>query len=447
MNTVLTVAGSDPCGGAGVPVDLKTFSAYGVYGYSAISAIVAQNTKGVNASTPIASDFLKAQIEAVFSDTRPLATKTGMLATEESIKTVSAIFKKNRVKNLVVDPVIKSSNGKVLLTSKGIEELKLSLLPLALLVTPNISEAEVLSGIKIKTNADKKRAAKKILGFGVKAVLIKGGHGTKNADDFLFDGKKVHNFPAPRLIKKNIHGTGCVLSAAITAGLAQNLDLISAVEKAKDFITQSIGRAIDPGSGDLVLEPLNGLYAEAEKHRLMQKALHFIQTLKENKIGGLIPEVQSNLGLAIGNAKGLNDVIGIPGRIIRNGDDAYTVSPPMFGGSRHVADIVLTVMTHDSTKRAVMNIKYSDQLLSICKKLKYKIASFDRADEPKKVKALEGSSLEWGTDKAIRDFGSVPDIIFDLGGFGKEEMIRVIANDCNDLLKRILKINLMAKKL
>ncbi len=447
MNTVLTVAGSDPCGGAGVPVDLKTFSAYRVYGYSAISAIVAQNTQGVNASTPVALDFLKAQIEAVFSDTRPLATKTGMLATEESIKAVSAIFKKNRVKNLVVDPVIKSSNGKVLLTSKGVEELKLSLLPLALLVTPNIPEAEVLSGIKIKTNADKKRAAKKILGFGVKAVLIKGGHGTKNADDFLFDGKKVHNFPAPKLIKKNIHGTGCVLSAAITAGLAQKLDLVSAVEKAKGFIIQSMGRAIDPGSGDLVLEPLNGLYAEAEKHRLMQKALHFIQTLKENKIGGLIPEVQSNLGLAIENARGLNDVIGIPGRIVRNGDDAYTVSPPMFGGSRHVADIVLTVMTHDSTKRAVMNIKYSDQLLDICKKLKYKIASFDRADEPKKVKALEGSSLEWGTDKAIRDFGSVPDIVFDLGGFGKEEMIRVIANDCNDLLERILKINLMAKKL
>jgi hydroxymethylpyrimidine kinase / phosphomethylpyrimidine kinase / thiamine-phosphate diphosphorylase len=447
MNTVLTVAGSDPCGGAGVPVDLKTFSAYGIYGYSAIAALVVQNTQGVYTSTPVASEFLKAQVEAVFSDTKPLATKTGMLATEESVKTVSAVFKRNRVKNLVVDPVIKSSNGKTLLTSKGVEELKRSLLPLALLVTPNIPEAEILSGIKIKTDADKKRAAKKILEFGVKSVLIKGGHGTKNADDFLFDGKKVYNFPAPRLIKKNIHGTGCVLSAAITAGLAQKLDLVSAIEKAKEFIIQSIGKAISPGNGDPVLEPLNGLYAEAEKHRLMQKALYFIQTLKENKIGGLIPEVQSNLGLAIDNAKELNDVIGIPGRIIRNGDDAYTVSPPIFGGSRHVADIVLTAMSHDPTKRAVMNIKYSDQLLSICKKLKYKIASFDRADEPKKVKALEGSSLEWGTDRAIRDFGSVPDIIFDLGGFGKEEMIRVIANDSNDLLQKILKINLLAKKL
>lgn len=447
MNTVLTVAGSDPCGGAGVPADLKTFSAYGVYGYSVISAIVAQNTQGVNASMPVASDFLRAQVDAVFSDTKPFATKTGMLATEESIKIISSIFKKKRVKNLVVDPVIKSSNGKTLLTSKGVEELKRSLLPLALLVTPNIPEAEILSGIKIKTNADKKRAAIKILEFGVNAVLIKGGHGTKNADDLLFDGKKVHDFPAPKLIKKNIHGTGCVLSAAITAGLAQKLDLVFAIEKAKNFISQSIRKAITPGNGDLILEPLNGLYAEAEKHRLMQKALQFVQTLKENKIGGLIPEVQSNLGLAIENANGLNDVIGIPGRIIRNGDDAYTVSPPTFGGSRHVADIVLTVMAHDPAKRAVMNIKYSDQLLNICKKLKYKISSFDRADEPKKVKALEGSSLEWGTDKAIRDFGSVPDIIFDLGGFGKEEMIRVIAKDDDELLQKILKINLLSKKL
>ncbi len=447
MNTVLTVAGSDPCGGAGVPVDLKTFSAYGVYGYSAISAIVAQNTQGVNTSTPIDSDFLKAQVEAVFSDTKPLAIKTGMLANEESIKAVSAIFRKKRVKNLVVDPVIKSSNGKILLTAKGVEELKFSLLPLALLVTPNIPEAETLSGIKIKTNADKKRAAKKILEFGVKAVLIKGGHGTKNADDLLFDGKKIYNFPSPKLTKENIHGTGCVLSAAITAGLSQKLDVVSAIEKAKQFIGQSISKPIAPGNGAPVLEPLNGLYAEAEKHRLMQEALSFVRVLKENKIGRLIPEVQSNLGLAIENATGLNDVIGIPGRIIRNGDDAYTVSPPMFGGSRHVADIVLTVMIHDRTKRAVMNIKYSDQLLSICKKLKYKIASFDRAEEPKKVKALEGSSLEWGTDKAIRDFGSVPDIIFDLGGFGKEEMIRVIAKNPDELLQRILKINLLAQKL
>ncbi len=447
MNTVLTIAGSDPCGGAGVPADLKTFAAYGVYGYSAISAIVAQNTQGVNSATPIHLDFLKAQVEAVFSDTKPSAIKTGMLATDESIKVVSSMLKKKRVKNLVVDPVIKSSNGKTLLTTKGIDELKRSLLPLALLVTPNTSEAEILSGIKIKTDADKKRAAKKILEFGVKAVLIKGGHGLKNANDLLFEGKKTYNFPSPKISKKNIHGTGCVLSAAIAAGLSQNLDLFFAVEKAKQFIMHSISKAITPGNGTPVLEPLNNLYTDAEKHRLMQEALLFIQALKENKIGRLVPEVQSNIGLAIGNANELNDVIGIPGRIVRNGDDVYTVSSPMFGGSRHVADIVLTVMTHDPTKRAVMNIRYSDQLLNICKKLKYKIASFDRADEPKKVKALEGSSLEWGTDMAIRDFGSVPDIIFDLGGFGKEEMIRVIAKNSEDLLQRILKINFLAKKL
>ena len=445
MNTVLTIAGSDPCGGAGVTVDLKTFSAYSVYGYSVISAIVAQNTQGVNVLTPIGLDFLKAQVDAVFSDTKPSAIKTGVLGTEDSIKVISSILKIKRVKNLVVDPVIRSSNGKTLLTVKGVEELKHSLLPLALLVTPNILEAEILSGIKIKTNTDKKRAAKKILEFGVKAVLIKGGHETKNADDLLFDGREFHNFPSPKLTKKNIHGTGCVFSAAITAGLSKNLGVFSAVEKAKKFIMESISKAITPGNGLPILEPLCILHTEAEKHRLMQEALLFIKTIKENKIGRLIPEVQSNLALAIENANKLTDVIGIPGRIVRSGEDANTVSAPMFGGSRHVADIVLTVMTYDPAKRAVMNIRYSDQILKICKKLKYKTASFDRANEPRKVKALEGSSLEWGTDKAIRDFGSVPDIIFDLGGFGKEEMIRVIAENSKDLLQKILKINFLAK--
>jgi hydroxymethylpyrimidine/phosphomethylpyrimidine kinase len=447
MKLVLTVAGSDPCGGAGVPADLKTFSAYSVYGYSVISSVVAQNTQGVNTSKAVSPELLKEQLDAVFSDIKPSAVKTGMLATEESVKIVASIFKKNRVKNLVVDPVITSSNRKILLSSQGVEILKTRLLPLALLVTPNLPETEVLSGIKIRTNSDKLRAAKAILKFGVKAVLIKGGHGAKNADDFLFDGNKGTTFPSQKLIKGNIHGTGCILSAAITAGLAQGLSLLSAVENAKAFIVESIHSLIVPGKGDPIIEPLNRLYAESEKHKLMQKALQVVQVLKENKIGRLIPEVQSNLGLAINNAQALNDVIGIPGRIVKNGGDAFTISPPMFGGSRHVADIVLTVMAHNPEKRAVMNIKYTDALLNICKKLKYKIASFDRANEPKKVKALEGSSLEWGTDRAIRDFGSVPDIIFDLGGYGKEEMIRVIAKDPEELLQKILKINLLAQKL
>ena len=160
----------------------------------------------------------------------------------------------------------------------------------------------------------------------------------------------------------------------------------------------------------------------------------------------MVPEVQTNIGLALSGAKCHADVLAIPGRVIKNGEDIFTGAEPKFGGSRHVANIVLTVMRHDPEKRAVMNIKYTDELLKICRSLKFKISSFDRADEPKKVRVREGSSLEWGTQKALTEYGSVPDIIYDLGGIRKEEMIRVIAEDIESLTDKILKIHRLYKK-
>ena len=171
-----------------------------------------------------------------------------------------------------------------------------------------------------------------------------------------------------------------------------------------------------------------------------------MKKFKKERIGNLVPEVQTNIGLGLSNAKTHDDVLAVPGRVIKNGEDIFTGARPQFGASRHVANIVLTVMQHDSKIRAVMNIKYSDSLLNICKKLKYQIASFDRAKEPKKVQVREGSSLEWGTEKAIASFGSVPDIIYDLGGIRKEEMIRVIATDMDSLVKNVLAINRLYKK-
>ena len=171
-----------------------------------------------------------------------------------------------------------------------------------------------------------------------------------------------------------------------------------------------------------------------------------MEIFKKERIGNLVPEVQTNIGLGLSNAKTHDDVLAVPGRVIKNGEDIFTGARPQFGASRHVANIVLTVMQHDPEKRAVMNIKYTDSLLNICKKLKYKIASFDRAKEPKRIRVREGSSLEWGTQKAIASFGSVPDIIYDLGGIRKEEMIRVIAEDMDSLVKKVLAIHRLYKK-
>ena len=437
----LTIAGSDPSGGAGIQADVKTFSALEVEGRSVIEALTAQNSTGVVETFGLSEGIVSSQIKAVFEDGKPDSIKTGMLGDAETVRATARLLKKYRVKNLIVDPVMRSTSGATLLSSEGVTAVKEKLLPLALLVTPNIKEAETLAGIKIKNMKDRLEAACIIRELGVKAVLITGGHGKGDAVDLLFDGKESVEFSSPRLTSDEVHGTGCVFSAAITGELAKGQSLKNAVACAKEFVSLAIQFRSTSGVGLAHAEPMAKLYREKERYELLQRTHACIDLMKGQGVGRLIPEVQSNLAVAIDRARVLDDVIGFPGRITKLGDDFAISAPPRFGGSRHVADIVLTAMNFDPTKRAVMNIKYEPEIIKICQKLKLTIASFDRAKEPRKVKLKEGSSLEWGTANAIKSFGGkVPDIIFDEGGMRKEEMIRVIANDIETLTERILKI-------
>ncbi|MFQ5443591.1 MAG: bifunctional hydroxymethylpyrimidine kinase/phosphomethylpyrimidine kinase, partial [Nitrospinales bacterium] len=397
VKTALTIAGSDSSGGAGIQADLKTFSALDVFGLSVIASVTSQNTLGVQHTFDLLPEVVNQQLLSVLSDRKPGAVKTGMLGNEAIVECVARNLKRFRVKKIIVDPVIRSSSGKTLLSMKGIRALKEKLLPLALLVTPNLREAEILSGVKISRPSDRRRAARAILKTGVKNVLIKGGHARGNADDFFYDGKEPVILPSDRLTKENLHGTGCVLSAAIVAGLTRGENLVTSVKDAKNFISVSILGGVYSGEGEGCVEPLAGLYKNQEKYDLFQKVCKAIETLERARVGDLIPEVQSNLGVGLRGAKTHEDVIAFPGRIVKKGRDIVTVSPPMYGASRHVANIVLTSMHFDPEKRAVINIKYTDELLRICRKLKFTVGSFNRADEPKRVKKKEGSSLEWGT--------------------------------------------------
>ena len=440
-STALTVAGFDPSGGAGLQVDLKTFSAYEVNGKSVATSITIQNTAGVRDVYDIPCKVVEQQLSAILEDGKPNAVKTGMLGNESIVEIVVRLFRHHRIKNLVVDPVIRSSSGKSLLSAKGVEALKKKLLPIALLVTPNLSEAEILSGIKVHKASDRIRAARALLKLGAKKVLIKGGHLRGTPQDFFFDGKRTLLFDSSRIVGGDIHGTGCTFASAITAGLAKGKDIVTSVKEAKGFIGLAIAGAVRSGKGVPQTEPLTGLYQNSERYNMCERVIRAIEVLQNSCIGGLIPEVQSNIGFGLENARTLDDVIGFPARIVKCGKDILVPVPPRFGGSRHVADIVLTVMRFDPSKRAVMNIKYNADLIKICKSLKFSLGSFDRAIEPKKVKSLEGSSLEWGTAFAIQKCGFVPDIVFDTGGMRKEEMIRVIAEDIESLMDKILKIH------
>jgi hydroxymethylpyrimidine/phosphomethylpyrimidine kinase len=249
----LTIAGSDSSGGAGIQADLKTFSAFGVYGASVIVALTAQNTHGVQGVHPVPPDFVIQQMTSVLSDLDVGAIKTGMLATAEIVETVVAGLKEAAARPLVVDPVMVATSGDVLLDPGAVEAVRRRLIPIATVITPNIPEAAVLLGREpATTEAQVIDQAKALLDFGAGAVLVKGGHGSDNtAVDILASATGIERFAQPRIDTPHTHGTGCTLSAAIAASLAQGVALRQAVERAKAYVWEGLehGRTLGVGSG------------------------------------------------------------------------------------------------------------------------------------------------------------------------------------------------------
>jgi len=253
MNTLaraLTIAGSDSGGGAGIQADLKTFHQLGVYGMSALTAITAQNTLGVAAVYPLSVEAVAQQIEEVLRDIGTDALKTGMLFDAAIITTVAEKIRQHDVKHVVVDPVMVAKGGAKLLQDEAIEALKTQLLPLAMVVTPNLPEAECLTGMTIKDLPDMQEAAVLIHRMGPRYVIVKGGHlEDDQITDLLYDGEQFHMFGHQRVHTRHTHGTGCTFSAALTAQLAKGTDIITAVEQAKRFIIQAIATAPQLGGG------------------------------------------------------------------------------------------------------------------------------------------------------------------------------------------------------
>ncbi len=248
--TALTIAGSDSGGGAGIQADLKTFAALGVYGTSAITAITAQNTVGVISVEALSADLVTAQIEAVVGDIEIHATKTGMLANVAIVEAVAAAIQALALPLVVVDPVMVAKSGDRLLTDDAVQALRVKLLPRATVVTPNIPEAEALTGMAIRTLDDVYEAARRIHGLGPRAVIVKGGHGEgPDLVDLLFDGERMFEFHTPRIATRNTHGTGCTFASALAALLARNLSLSDATEQAQRYVVGAIGHGLAIGHG------------------------------------------------------------------------------------------------------------------------------------------------------------------------------------------------------
>ena len=258
MKKVLTIAGSDCSGGAGVQADLKTMSAHGVFAMSVIVSVVAENTARVIAIEDVSPKMIEDQIDAVFEDIFPDAVKVGMLSTPACMQAVARKLRQYQPKHIVIDPVMYAKNGCPLMNPDAVGALIEYVLPLATVLTPNILEAECIAEMEIHSVADMEQAAQKIYAMGCRNVLVKGGHAVGNALDVLFDGKAFYHFESERIDTKNTHGTGCTLSSAIASNLALGYAPYEAVKRAKDYVTEGIRNSLALGKG---CGPLNHFHA------------------------------------------------------------------------------------------------------------------------------------------------------------------------------------------
>ncbi|WP_457554576.1 bifunctional hydroxymethylpyrimidine kinase/phosphomethylpyrimidine kinase [Candidatus Pyrohabitans sp.] len=425
----LTIAGSDSGGGAGIQADLKTFAALGVHGLSVITSVTSQNTCGVEDVYDLPSGIIKKQLDAVHTDFEIHAAKTGMLATSKIIKLVARSIGDYP---LVVDPVMVATSGDRLQRQEAVDSLKEQLLPAATVVTPNIYEAEVLSGIKIRSMSDARRAAAEI-GRLTNAVVITGGH--LGGTELLYHAGKFHEIPG-KLFPGRYHGSGCTFSAAVAAYLGMGYEIKDAVVRAKQYTTEAIRASYTPGQCSRVLRHLSYLEKEAARYPVLTELESAVEELLH--ISGfveLIPEVGVNFVHSLPGATKLEDIAGIRGRIVKAGSRAVAAGCISFGASRHMGRVVLAASSCDRRIRSAMNIRHTPEVIRAAHRAGLSMASFSRSEEPEGV-----STMEWGTLKAVESHGSVPDIIYDTGWHGKEPMVRILGENPAQVLAKLKKI-------
>ncbi|MCL4518801.1 MAG: bifunctional hydroxymethylpyrimidine kinase/phosphomethylpyrimidine kinase [Thaumarchaeota archaeon] len=444
----LTIAGSDSGGGAGIQADLKTFAALGVHGMSAITAVTAQNTRSVAGVFPLPSSFVAAQIESVYEDIGFDAVKTGMLYDSEIIKSVARFLKRKGFENIVVDPVMVSKSRARLLRGEAIIALKEALLPLAMVVTPNADEALELTDLKrIKSTEEARSAARKISEFGPRIVVVKGGHlddSESSVDVVYYSEERAFEYlRSPRIKTTNTHGTGCVFSSAIAAELAKGNSAPGSLRAAKEFVTSAIRNSLKIGSGHGPVNPTGEVLSSARRFTVLSNLGEAVKIIESNGsvISRLIPELRTNIGMALEEAKDYSDVAAIPGRITALSQTSVrAAAPPEFGASRHVANSILAAMNFDRGSRAAMNIRYDPEIIEKAKGLGLVVSPYDRRKEPSRIKRKEGSSTFWGATTAIANSPKFPDLIYHKGDFGKEPMIVLLGKDAISLAKLAVRL-------
>lgn len=438
----MTIAGSDSSGGAGIQADMKTMSALGIYSCTVITAITAQNTLNVDHIFPLSADIIKKQIMSVLSDIPIHAIKIGMVYNNEIITAVSDILKNSKIP-IVLDPIISAGTGARLLEQEFLSDFKIKLLPFCDVVTPNIHEAEKLSGIKIKNENDIKKTALKIQKLGAKNVVVKGGHFKNNdkviVDTILNERGKFALIKNPRMKIVEMHGSGCNFSAALTAFLAMKFPMVIACLMANKYVHNSIVNTVKIGKGIPVNNPISLMYEESCRYKVIDELANAVDQLTSTKnFEKLIPESQSNIVYAIPNANNIDDVAGVNGRIVKAGDRSVPTSGIKFGASRHVASSILEYMKTNQLVRSALNIKNEKRILDKCNRL-FRVTHYERKWEPKTIKNREGRSISWGVSTALSKNPDA-DIIYHTGDMGKEPMIIIFGQNPQEVVDKVKSI-------
>ncbi|ASJ07067.1 bifunctional hydroxymethylpyrimidine kinase/phosphomethylpyrimidine kinase [Thermococcus pacificus] len=420
---VLIVAGLDTGGGAGLKADIETVSALGEHPLPVLTSVTYQNPSEVRGYHTLPPEVVREQIRAVRGSFKIGAVKIGMLGSREIAE---AVKQETEGLTRVLDPVMESSTGAKLVDS--VESVKV--LILGSIVTPNVPEAEALSGLKIRSIEEMKEAAKVIAEeLGAEAVVIKGGH--LSYTDVLYWKGKLYEFPGER-VEGFTHGTGCVFSSALAVFLAKGFELPETVERAKRFVEGSIrfskaeARAVNP---------LWELERDAHRWRAKGELEEAVKELMElgEKLNPHVPEVGTNFALATP----FSEVFAVKGRIVRYGGTIKPVGPVEFNASDHLRRALLKMREFYPEVRAVLNLRYSEELVEKAKKLGLVVSFYDRREEPEDVKRAEKGTMEWGIESAVKRVGKRPDLIYHLGDWGKEPMVLIFGRSAMEVVERV----------
>lgn len=436
---VLTIAGSDSGGGAGIQADLKTIEAGGAFGTSAITSVTAQNTQGVESTHTLPVEEIEAQCQAVLDDFDVAGIKTGMLATTEVVELVTDVVARADAP-AVVDPVMVAASGDRLLEPSA-EAAYEDLIAEATLVTPNADEAEVLTDIDVTDTATTQQAGESLRSLGVEGALVKGGHvPVEDVVDVLVTGDVVESIRHPRIETDATHGSGCTLSAAIATRLAYGDDLPTAVRTGIDLLGRAVRYNVDVGEGPGAVHHMVAVRDRAERQPTAERVEEIVSAFVDENVSALVPEVGMNVVGATPYAEVPAECAAVEGRITRVTDGIKPNRGVRFGASTHLARVILAVREHDANVQFAVNCRFDKDVELAVDALGWPVAEHDASGQASGAEE-DTHSIQRQIDSALENVDGTPVAVVDRGGQGREPLVRLLAADAETLVDRTLSLH------